>query len=650
MSYPRLKLDLDEDGITFIQGKVGSGKSAILEAIFYLLTGKISRKKSSIKDFENKVTKSGYDISLKISVGNKEIVIREIRDRKPSGDFFGEDPRKGLNCAVVDAKGTVSHVSGKTDRDTRDKINKLIGISLNDLNSMAILLQRQRQDLVEGTPGKRAAAIIELFGLEKFDEVISLCTQDASAHKEEAESISTKITEYREELEDLAADIDDEPPEEEEYDENSLSELNKSISKARTRLEKLADRKKDIEHEQKLYERARDKARRKREVQKDIKELEEKLEDFSDVEGSIGDLESKISEKKENLRWIIKEIGDISREIEDINNNPDNCPITEEDCPVDVPVKYKAKRIDKLEKTMGTKESKCKKLKKCLKPLEKNKSILEDKKEIEDSIKNKTLVIKSLSEDVPDFDAESAKEEREKCIETISKGKNFISKLESKKENIIEAKARYDEFFKNRNKVVKIFEKRKNDLKELQSRYSEIVNDAEYLDLALGVFSKARMIKIDLILSMLNENIEKMLDEISGGELTAAFSSGKLDSTGKRVLDQIDLVVADANKTLPVGMWSGGQITQVGLAILLSVFIVARTLSGKTTNFLWLDEPFGPLDDELVDKIFGAINKISKELEASSVKIISHRKLDARVWDHKWKISINNGLSELRRV
>ena len=153
------------------------------------------------------------------------------------------------------------------------------------------------------------------------------------------------------------------------------------------------------------------------------------------------------------------------------------------------------------------------------------------------------------------------------------------------------------------------------------------------------------MAKIDVVLDLLNANTQEILARISGGELKAEFTSSRVSADKKTLLDKIDILVADSNKQMPINMWSGGQITQVGLAVLLGTFKTAAQISDKRVSMLWLDEPFGPLDDETVDAVFAAIIDTAKELKASSIKIISHKKLDARLRDHLWEIDIEDGIS-----
>ena len=55
LSYDHAEFDLSEDGVTLIKGQSGCGKSAICEAISYLLFGELIRKKTSVDDLSNKI-------------------------------------------------------------------------------------------------------------------------------------------------------------------------------------------------------------------------------------------------------------------------------------------------------------------------------------------------------------------------------------------------------------------------------------------------------------------------------------------------------------------------------------------------------------------------------------------------------------------
>ena len=154
-----------------------------------------------------------------------------------------------------------------------------------------------------------------------------------------------------------------------------------------------------------------------------------------------------------------------------------------------------------------------------------------------------------------------------------------------------------------------------------------------------------RSYRIDSVLELLNQQMSIILAGISNGDMQAQFVSQKNSSSGRKVLDKIDIMVKDKHKELPVDLISGGQSTQVGLATLLAVWLAAKKTTDKSVNCLFLDEVFGTLSQGLVDGVFEQIVACSKEVGASSVFVISHRDLDQQMFDKVVEITNTNGIS-----
>jgi len=155
------------------------------------------------------------------------------------------------------------------------------------------------------------------------------------------------------------------------------------------------------------------------------------------------------------------------------------------------------------------------------------------------------------------------------------------------------------------------------------------------------------MHKIDYVLELLNTTIQKNLDFISGGLYQAQFTSQKMDSKGKRLLDSIELNFADQYKAIPIELASGGQRAQVSVSVICSVFEVARKLTSKSVSSLWLDEVLGPVSEDVIDRVFEALLKLSAKLGADSIKMVSHRSLDERLFDHVWTTSLVGGITQI---
>jgi len=145
-----------------------------------------------------------------------------------------------------------------------------------------------------------------------------------------------------------------------------------------------------------------------------------------------------------------------------------------------------------------------------------------------------------------------------------------------------------------REKMNNLLEERESTIKRLKHKIDTRSIELQYTSGALAIFKKMKMYKIELVLQLLNKNLKEILNQISDGEYKAEFTSQKLTADRKKVLDKIGITVYDGYKAIPIELCSGGQSTEVGLAVLLSVWVTANSISNKGVSSLWLDEVFGP--------------------------------------------------------
>jgi DNA repair exonuclease SbcCD ATPase subunit len=227
LSYNTANVPLNYDGITLIKGKIGSGKSAILEAIFYLLFGKTLRGKDSVNSLPNRIINKGYEISLDFKVNNIEYSVREIRGRSGKGLYFYKNGEEKL---------------GSVDPETRKLILEAVGMTSEEFESIAFLGQRQSQVLVEGTPGDRAKALVSIFGLNRYDASIKRCSEEIKEHNEKVQTQTLKIGQIKDELENLHKMLDEaaEPnPDVIEKKKTKLKKVTEAIDATEGKLSKL---------------------------------------------------------------------------------------------------------------------------------------------------------------------------------------------------------------------------------------------------------------------------------------------------------------------------------------------------------------------------------------------------------------------------
>jgi len=177
-----------------------------------------------------------------------------------------------------------------------------------------------------------------------------------------------------------------------------------------------------------------------------------------------------------------------------------------------------------------------------------------------------------------------------------------------------------------------------------------IIDDSRYLAAAVSIFKKAKLYKVDTILDLLNINIKDQLEKMSS-PYKAVFVSQKMDSRGKKALDQLSIDVYNGYVWVPLELISGGQEDQIGVAILLSIFKTAHDMSGKSINCLFLDEPFGQVSSTKINGIVKSVFSLAKDLGASSIKMVTHRTdFDEQLVDHILEVTSEDGISILKEL
>jgi DNA repair exonuclease SbcCD ATPase subunit len=640
MSYDTAEIILDAPGITRIRGPIGAGKSAIIEAIFYLLFGTTLRKTGSkilVGDLINKVLKHGYDIRLKLAVDGIPYTIREIRDRPNHGLYFSSN-KKDLR--------------GKTDPDTRKIILKKLGISAEDFRAIAVLGQRQAQQLITGKPSERAAVLVEIFGLAKYNEIIEACNADVKDAVKAKKRLTQQLQEYKEELNNLECKLLDIAETEESTGESAtlaanLTRIEDQIAKTANKLLQIQRLAQDINKLIGKYDAIDEQKMRLQKVTKELRKLKEGLKRYKKPTRTKHEISIEIEKLNDKRSGIASKLTIAKQAIADAKNMKNICPVNEKNCPVNVPTEFKTAIINKNTETkdslieariaVNTKYAK----------LEKEQENLEDYTDLHAQIHTKQNIIADLK--IPDRprDLKKQKAKLKKCQIGVAQGTEKLNKLQKERTRVQAGIAVAAERESMEKRVAEALADKEEAIENLQNLVNKKSIEAQYLAGALAVFKKMKMYKIDLVLQLLNTNIKSILDAISNKVYQAEFVSQRKSADQKKTLDKVGITVYDSHKSIPIEMCSGGQSTKVGLAVLLSTWKAANAISQKGVSSLWLDEVFGPLDEEIINRVFDAVINIANEIGTTSVKIISHRDLDSRLFDHFWDVDIIDGISNI---
>ena len=136
------------------------------------------------------------------------------------------------------------------------------------------------------------------------------------------------------------------------------------------------------------------------------------------------------------------------------------------------------------------------------------------------------------------------------------------------------------------------------------------------LTLAFGK-NGIQALTIENILPQLEAETNQILARLTGNQLHVQFLTQKATKgTSKKktkLIDTLDIVIADAGGTRPYETYSGGEAFRINFSVRLALAKLLAQRSGTSLQMLIVDEGFGTQDTEGCDRLIGAINAIASD-------------------------------------
>ncbi|ADC89185.1 SMC domain protein [Thermocrinis albus DSM 14484] len=263
-----------------IQGRTGSGKSSIVDAICYALYGRVPREGS--KPAHRNVISRGESrmrVFLEFSVKGKRYAVERVYSQDKSDVRFYE----GSRPLPLKAKDVESYVEN------------LLGLSYDVFTKVLVLPQGQFDRFLKPSkPVERREILHKLIGIEETIEGLTRLIKDEKDKRKKAtEDLKVYIENCRKELGSLP-DL-----------EQRERELKKEIEELKTRKELLESELRQAEERESL--------------QKDLLDVEEQLTSLIEKEEEIRSLEEKLK-RAEDLREYKGYLEHYDRIEEDIKN------------------------------------------------------------------------------------------------------------------------------------------------------------------------------------------------------------------------------------------------------------------------------------------------------------------------------------------
>jgi DNA repair protein SbcC/Rad50 len=124
---------------------------------------------------------------------------------------------------------------------------------------------------------------------------------------------------------------------------------------------------------------------------------------------------------------------------------------------------------------------------------------------------------------------------------------------------------------------------------------------------------------IENVLPQLEAETNKLLARLSANQLHVQFITQKHGRNGKaskkntKLIDTLDILIADARGTRAYETYSGGEAFRINFAIRLALAKLLAQRAGAALQLLIVDEGFGTQDSEGCDRLIAAINAIAPD-------------------------------------
>jgi len=156
---------------------------------------------------------------------------------------------------------------------------------------------------------------------------------------------------------------------------------------------------------------------------------------------------------------------------------------------------------------------------------------------------------------------------------------------------------------------------------------------------------------IENLLPQLETETNSILSRLTSHQLHVQFitkRSSRSSSNHEKLIDTLDIRIADIRGTRPYETYSGGEAFRVNFAIRLALARILAQRSGSPLQLLIVDEGFGTQDEEGCDRLVAAINAISQDF--ACILMITHIPRFKEAFQTRLEIQKTSEGSQIRLV
>lgn len=127
---------------------------------------------------------------------------------------------------------------------------------------------------------------------------------------------------------------------------------------------------------------------------------------------------------------------------------------------------------------------------------------------------------------------------------------------------------------------------------------------------------------LENVLPQIEVEANQILAQLSDRQLNVRFITQKSGKKNDRLIETLDIEIADTKGTRPYETYSGGEAFRINFAVRLALSRVLAQRKGSTLQTLIIDEGFGSQDRLGCDRLVSAINAIAPDFEC--ILVITH--------------------------
>ena len=156
---------------------------------------------------------------------------------------------------------------------------------------------------------------------------------------------------------------------------------------------------------------------------------------------------------------------------------------------------------------------------------------------------------------------------------------------------------------------------------------------------------------IENALPQLEAETNSLLARLSANQLHVQFVTQKAGRSGRaskkatKLIDTLDILIADARGTRPYETYSGGEAFRINFAIRLALAKLLAQRAGAALQMLIVDEGFGTQDQEGCDRLIAAINAIAPDF--ACILTVTHMPYFKEAFQARIEVDKNQNGSQL---